>query len=98
MDSGPGGSRPVPAVAEVILNVPMALRISITISEFPENLACVLAHNVCQHIQTPAMGHSQDDFTQPLFARLFNRQVEQWNQTLGAFQRKTFRPNKFFAN
>src|SRR6266446_5880999 len=98
MDSGSGGSRPVAAMAEVILNVAMPGRFSIRIGELPENLARAFTHNVRQHIQTSAMGHTQDDFAQALFARLFNRQIEQGNETLGAFQRKTFRPDKFFAN
>src|SRR5215471_21038044 len=91
-------SGPVPAVAKMIFNVPMAGWSSITIRELPEYLPRVFPHNIGQHVQTTAMRHSQHDFAQALFARLFNRHIEQRNQTLRAFQRKTFRADKFFAD
>ena len=34
------------------------------------------------------MGHAQHDLVHPVFARTFDRQVQQRNQAFGAFQRE----------
>ena len=44
------------------------------------------------------MGHPQHDLLNALLAGFLNRKIQQRNQALGTFQRKTFRSNKFLAN
>ena len=44
------------------------------------------------------MGHAQDDFLHALVAGLFDGQVEQRDQAFGAFERKAFCADEFFAN
>ena len=44
------------------------------------------------------MSHAQDDFLDALFAGLFDREVQQRNQTFRAFERKTFCADEFLAD
>src|SRR5580700_8290612 len=44
------------------------------------------------------MGHAKHNLLDALFRGFFNGQVEQWNQTFAAFERKALRTDKFFAD
>src|SRR4051812_29793002 len=44
------------------------------------------------------MGHAKNYFLRALLRRFFNRQIKQWNQAFGTFERKALRPDKFFTN
>ena len=99
MDILPRGSHAVGAVAKVILHITTAhLQLRIDVIKFAEDLRWALAHDVCQHIQSPAMRHRQHDQISPLTSSSFDRHIEQWNETLGTFERKAFGPNVFLLN
>ena len=44
------------------------------------------------------MRHAEDDFLDALLAGFFDREIEQRNQTFGAFERKTFCADEFLAD
>src|SRR5262245_48719023 len=99
MDLAAGQSFPIRAVAQVIFHVAAAhIEIRIEICKFTEDLARALAHNVREHVQAPAMRHSQNDLINPMLASPLNSKIQQWDQTLRALQRKTFGANKLFPD
>ena len=83
---------PIVAVPEMILDVaPARVEFRIEVGELTEDRPRRLAHDAGQHVETTTMGHPQDDFFDALIGSLVNRQFQQRNQRLRAFQRETLR-------
>src|SRR5882724_10437470 len=92
-------SCPIRAVAQMIFHVtPAPLRFPFCVRKLAKNLTRALAHYIGQHIEPPAMGHTEDDFLNPLRPSLLNGEIEQRNQALGTFQRKAFGAHELFAD
>ena len=66
--------------------------------EFREQIGRNLAQRVHQHVQPAAVRHGQYDFVHLLLACLFDRQLQQRDQALGAFERKALGAQKLFAD
>src|SRR5437764_7662961 len=100
MDLTSGLCLPIGTIAKVVLHVAASagIKIRIEIRELTEDLARALRHDIGQHVQTPAVRHGEDNLIDTLLARSFNREIQKWDQTFGAFQRKTLRPDKFFPD
>src|SRR5882724_9443376 len=91
--------RPIGAVTQMIFYISsVRLRFPIRISKLAKNSARALAHDIGQHVEPAAMRHTEHDFLNSLGPGLFNGQIEQGNQALRAFERKTFGADKFLAN
>src|SRR5437667_2150690 len=89
--------RPFRAMAEVVLYI-ASRGLPVGVGKLAEDLAGPFAHNVCQDVEPAAMGHPQHNLADPLLAGLFKRQIQQRNQTLGTFERKTLRADEFLVN
>src|SRR5581483_3483662 len=99
MDFLAGGALPVGAVAEVIFHVAAPdIQMRIGFRELAKNLFRALADDVCEHVQPSAMSHAQLDFLDALFTGLLDGQIEQRNETLRTFERKTFCAHELAAD
>ena len=55
------------------------IQLWIEVGKFPKDLAGALRHDVCEHVQAPAVRHAEDDFIDAVLAGSFNRQVQKRN-------------------
>ena len=62
----------------------------IDIEKFTKDFARTFSHDVGQDVQSSAVGHPQQNQFLSAFTRFFDRQIEQWNQSFGTFERKSF--------
>ena len=92
----PGRGQMVMLIAQMIFHVAAApLQFGIGIREFPEDGARTFAQDVGEHVQTPAMGHPQNNAGHALLTGVFDGEIQQRNQALAAFQGKALRPDEF---
>jgi hypothetical protein len=71
----------------VVFDVAAApIQLGIHVVELAEDLARALAHQVCQHVEPPTVGHAQGDFVHAVLGRPIDRQVQERNEALRAFQ------------
>src|SRR5207248_2204737 len=99
MDVFSGTCLPIGAVAQMIFHIAVArARFAGDIGKFAKNLLGTFADDVCEHVQTPAMRHAKDNLLHALIAGLFDGEIQQWNETFRAFQRKAFGAHKFLAD
>ena len=80
---------PVARVTHVVLHVAAArVLLRVEVLELAEDVPGRLADDVGEHVQAAAVGHAEDDLHRALRCDLFDRQVEQGDQALGALERK----------
>src|SRR6266516_7088975 len=91
------GRGPFRAVTEVVLYI-TTRGSPVRIGKLAENLAGAFTHDVGQNVEPAPMGHPQNNFADPLLAGLFKSQIQQRNQALRTFERKTLRADEFLAN
>src|SRR6266850_4076142 len=99
MDSVPSNRPPVKTIAKVIFYIAVSgARFSRGIGELSEDLPRTFPHDIRQHVEAPAVRHSEDNFLHALIAGFLDRQIEQRNETFRSLGRKTFRSDKFLTN
>ena len=77
----------VGAVAQVVLHVTAAdVFLGLLVGELAEDLAGVFAHDVDEHVQTAAVGHADHHLADLLASGFLERQVDQRDERLGAFE------------
>src|SRR6266481_6927567 len=90
-------SGPFRAVAEVVFYV-ASRGLPVCVGKLAEDLAGTFSHDVCQDVEPTTMRHAQNDFANTLLTGLLKRQIQQRDQTLRAFERKTLGADEFLAN
>ena len=76
----------------MVLHVAAAgVLLRVEVLEFAEDVPRRLADDVREHVQTPPVGHAEDDLHRALGGDLLDRQVEQGDQALGALEREALR-------
>src|SRR4051812_4756444 len=95
----PGSADPIRAIPKMVLHVSATGTVLPRgVGKFTEDLLRTFSKDVRQHIEAAAMRHSKHHLLNPLLRSLLDRKVEQWNQTLGAFERKALRADEFFSD
>ncbi len=74
------------------------MQMRVDVLELAEDLLRVLAHDVGKHVQPAAVGHADHDLVDALVAGLLDRQVQQRNQALGAFEREALGADELFVD
>src|SRR5919202_2706772 len=59
-----------------------------------QNIRVGLAKHMRQHIQAPAMCHTDDDLVRTSRSRIADDRVEHWNEHIAALDRKPLLPEK----
>ena len=80
--------RDVTGEALVVLDVASRQVVGVTALELGEQVGRHLAQRIDQHVQTPAMGHSDHDFLDAGFAGPLDQVVHGGDEALTAFQRE----------
>ncbi len=80
------GSHHVGGETLVVFDVTGAQAFDLLALELVEQVARVLAEGIHQHVQTPAVGHADDDFLVAVGTRTLDDFVQQRDQALAAFQ------------
>src|SRR4029453_13902387 len=92
-------SLPILAVSQVVLHVAAAEEsFWIRLGELTKDVRGTLAHDVGKDVEASPVRHRQNDFVDAIIGRFLDREVQQWNQALAAFERKTLRTDKFPAD
>jgi hypothetical protein len=95
----PARRHEVRAVPHVVLHVAAAeVKLGVGVLELAENVARALAHDVGEHVQAAAMGHSEHDLVHSMLRRTIDGEGEERNQALRALERKTLRAHEFLLD
>ena len=99
MDLEAGHGDPVAAIAQVVFDVAAAqVQLGIDVGELAKDFLRAFADDVREHVEPAAMGHAHYDFANALVAGFFDRQVQQWDQAFGSFQREALGAGEAFLN
>src|SRR5262245_42177524 len=74
---------------------PRALR---RVGELVKNLTWFFPNNIREDVEAAAMGHRENNLIQALASSLFNDPIEHGNESLRAFDGKSFGAEEFFSN
>ena len=81
------GSDPIAAVSLVVLDVAAAsIVLRVGVFELAKDHLRALAQDVAQYVESPTMGHAENDLDHSLAASFLDRQIEQRDEALGALQ------------